>query len=319
MKQGILTGWILALCGTASARYIEGINWADRVVYHTDKIQSFVDGYCGGPGALMMQSVTPATTWLVLGPGDADGNGDLYAWDFDRGDRDYVAGWRSASAAHADQEIIVQFDHGIRDAAGDDLVIRLYGGPLAAASVWASTDGRSFTQIGVIEGQLNGLPGTPGRFYDASFDLDGRFAEPVHFIRVCREVTQPQSGMFFDSFRTAYVDLPEIGEPVARYGWSLKADVNQDGYVNLNDLAGISAQWKRCNDPNHPLADLWLFEDPNSIPSSCHGVHQAGMGMDGDLNRDCRVDLADLQVFTEFYLLCNDPDDPACLPNWPEI
>jgi len=303
---------ILAFGKTVQARCIEGINWTDSVFSHTDKIQSWADGYYGGPGSHYMDSNTPATTWWVLGPNDADGNGDMYAWDFEQGDRDYVAGWRTGSPLHSEQEIVVKFETGIKDIIGDDIVIRMFCGPVAKASVWASIDGNDFTQIGIIEGQLNEIPGTGGYLYDAFFDFNGIFTDDVHFIRVFREVTEPQSGMFFDSFSTAYIDVPNDCNEVGLFGWELAGDIDQNCYVNLEDFAMLANQWQKCNDPNDPGFDASFFDDPNSIPSSCHGVWQAGMGLDSDINHDCRVDFLDLQAFAEEYLNCNNPDDYNC-------
>ncbi|MCD4831841.1 MAG: hypothetical protein K8R02_08590 [Anaerohalosphaeraceae bacterium] len=306
----------LAFSGTVQARYIEGINWADSVFSHTDKIQSWADGHCGGPGSVLMDANTPATTWLVLGFSDADGNGDMYAWDFEDGDRDYVAGWRTGSPAHAEQEIIVKFDTGIEDVDGNDVVIRMFCGPVAEASVWASTDGNDFVQIGTITGQLGGIPGSDGMLYDAFFDFNGIFADDVNFIRVFREVTEAQSGMFFDSFSAAYIDEPNDCNEVGLFGWALAGDIDQNCYVNLEDFATLAEQWQKCNDPNASDFDESLFEDPNSIPSTCHGVWQAGMAMTADLNHDCRVDYLDLSILAENYLNCNNPDDSNCTTTW---
>ena len=306
----------LTFSGTASARYINGINWADSVYSHTDKIQSWADGYCGGPGAMLMDSNTPATTWLVLGPNDADQNGNMYAWDFEQGDRDYVAGWRTGSPLHADQEIIVKFETGIEDIEGNDIVIRIFCGPIAVASVWAGTDANDFVQIGTIEGHLDQIPGAEGELYDAFFDFNGMFAEDVNFIRVFREVTEAQSGMFFDSFSTAYIDEPFDCNEVGLFGWALAGDIDKSCYVDMKDFALLAKLWQKCNDPNADDFDGTLFDDPNSIPSSCHGVWQAGMGLAGDLNQDCRIDFLDLQIFAEQYLTCNNPDDSNCSPTW---
>lgn len=307
---------ILTFDNAAHARHVKGINWADSVFSHTDKIQSWADGYCGGPGSHYMDSNTPATTWWVLGPSDADGNGDMYAWDFEQGDRDYVAGWRTGSASHSGQEIIVKFETGIEDIDGDDIVIRMFCGPVAKASVWAGTDGNNFTQIGTIEGQLNEVPGEPGYLCDAFFDFNGVFTGDVNFIRVFREATEPQSGMFFDSFSAACVDIPNDCNEVGMFGWSLDGDIDQNCYVDLADFALLANKWLKCNDPNSTDFDESLFENPNSIPSSCHGVWQTGMCLTSDINHDCKVDLLDLQVFTEAYLSCNNPDDPNCTATW---
>ncbi|MFA5293171.1 MAG: hypothetical protein WC496_09080 [Phycisphaerae bacterium] len=317
MKKIIyITLIVLNINAMLYARYVNGINWADSVVSYTDKIQSWADGYCGGPGSHYMDSNTPATTWWVLGESDADGNGNMYAWDFEDGDRDYVAGWRSGGASNSEQEFIVKFETGIKDVSGNDIVIRMFCGPLAAASVWASSDGETFVQIGTIEGRLNEIPGESGWLYDAYFDFAGSFADDVHFIRVFREVTSQQSGMLFDSFSTAYIELPIVSNEVGLFGWALAGDTNKDGYVNFEDFAVIANYWQKCNDPNEPDFDVSLFADVDSVPSSCHGVWQAGMGMDADINKDCRVNLPDVQVFSEKYLECNNPEDSNCIANW---
>jgi hypothetical protein len=314
MKKTIVILLVIGAFGTTvQARYIKGINWADSVFSYTGKVQSWTDGECGGPEPSFMDFNTPATTWWVLGPNDADGNGNMYARDFEEGDRDYVGGWKGKNA---DQEIIVQFDSGIRDVEGDDVVIRMYCGPIAKASVWASTDGNDYTQIGIIEGQLNQIPGVEGELYDALFDFNGLFTGDVHFIRIFREIAEPKSGMFFDSFSTAYIDLPNDCNEVALFGWTLAGDINKDCYVNHKDLEILENQWQMCNDPNDPDFDESLFGDPNSIPSSCHGVWQAGMGLPADINHDCRVDSLDLAAFVEEFLACNNPDDPKCIPTW---
>ena len=322
MKRIVFAITILVLSGVSQAGYINGINWADRVVSHTDKIQSWADGYCGGPGAQLMQLETPSTAWWVLGPWDADGNGNMYAWDFDDGDHDFVGGWRTGSSAHMNQEILVEFDTGIRDVEGDDIMIRVFCGPVASASVWASTDGSDFVNLGIIDGRLNQIPGSPGYLYDARFDFDARFVEEVHYISVFREVTQPQSGMFFDSFGSACVDLPTNRQEVAEFGWTMDADINRDCYVNLEDFIDFSGQWQLCNDPallndpNENYFDISLFDDPNDIPSSCHGVWQAGMGLSSDINHDCMVDLEDLEIYADSFLNCNNPEDPNCVITW---
>jgi hypothetical protein len=185
--------------------------------------------------------------------------------------------------------------------------------------VWASTDGNDFTQIGIIEGQLNEIPGEAGHLYDAFFDFNGLFTSDVNFIRVFREVTVPQSGMFFDSFSSAYVDFPSDCNEVGEFGWSLEGDINEDCYVDLKDFAELAKQWNKCNDPNdpnHPGYDESLFADPCSIPSSCHGVYQAGMCMDSDLNHDCKIDLIDLQMYADHFMYCNNPEDSNCVQTW---
>jgi hypothetical protein len=192
----------------------------------------------------------------------------------------------------------------------------MFCGPLAAASVWASADGENFIQIGNVEGQFNEIPGESGCLYDAFFDFDGAFPDDVNFIKVHREVAGSQSGMFFDSFSSAYIEFPLLRSEVGLFGWALAGDTDKDGYVNFKDFTFIANQWQKCYDPNVADFDISLFADANSIPSSCHGVWQSGMGLDADLNYDCKIDILDLQAFAENFLQCNNPEDSNCIANW---
>ncbi|AQQ09849.1 hypothetical protein L21SP3_01668 [Sedimentisphaera cyanobacteriorum] len=175
----------VAFSGASSqAAFINGQNWADSVVSYTSQIQNY--------GGTLMDSTTE---FWVLGQSDVDLNGNMYAWD--TGEPDYVAGWRSVAA---NQEIIVGFNTALEDIAGDDLVIRLYGGPNAQASVSVSEDNSSWTSIGTITGESGQIPGTPGYLYDAAFDFSGLFSGDAYYVKVHRDVAGPQTGMFFDSF-----------------------------------------------------------------------------------------------------------------------
>ncbi len=169
---------LVSLVGSAGAAVIGGQNWADGVNDYSSNVQNYA-------GALM----TAETTWWVTGPSDADVDGNGYGWD--PADNDYVAGWRANAP---DEYIIVQFNAGLQDLSGNDLVIHTYGGSDASASVLASTDGSSFTQIGII------ASGTPGYFRDEAFDFNGLFASDVHYVKVLRAANGAKTGMFFDSF-----------------------------------------------------------------------------------------------------------------------
>ena len=303
--------------GSANARYINGQNWADRVDSYTEWIQRFGVGGCGG-GVLM----EPNTTWWALGTNDCDRNGDMDAWSEDANgeqtiDNDYVAGWR---AANEDQEIVVKFDIGLSDVNdANDLVIRMYCGGNARASVWASTnsnDVNDFVKIGDIIGAYDEIPGTPGMLYDAYFDFNGVFTGDVHYVRVYREVAGSDTGMFFDSFASAVVIEPSTCEEVIYYGWSISSDIYQDCHVNFSDYSEFANEWLKCNDPNDPNCDHTSFPDPNDPPSLCHGVWQSGYGIAADLNCDCYVDLLDIAVLADSWLKCNDPDDSNCTTTW---
>ncbi len=298
------------LVSAAGAAYIQGQNWADKVVSYTQRIQRF--GKPGCTGGVFME---PSTTWWVLGPNDCDQNGDMDAWSKDPNgeetiDYDYVAGWKGCGPLNQDQELVVWFDIGLEDyQSTDDLVIRLYCGYKARASVWAGVDGNDFTKIGDIVGRDEGVPGIPGLLYDAYFDFGGLFTEEVHFVKVHRETADPDTGLFFDSFASAVVIRPNTCDEVTYYGWSLPSDIYRDCRVNLADYAVFAGNWLRCNNPNNADCDFAAFDELGYMPSSCHGIWQSGFGIDSDLNRDCYVDLLDLAAFAEQWLWCNDPQN----------
>lgn len=169
---------VVVLTGPAGAAVVGGQNWASSAYDYTSNIQN----YAG--------TVMDATTeWWVTGASDADVDGNGYAWD--PGDEDYVAGWRAGAPG---EYIIVKFDTALTNIVGDDLVIRMYGGSGASATVLVSTDDSSYTQIGTIGS------GVSGYFRDETFDFDGQFSGDVHYVKVLRVGNGPQTGMFFDSF-----------------------------------------------------------------------------------------------------------------------
>lgn len=168
---------------SSQAALINGQNWADSVVSYTSEIQNY--------GSTPMGSTTEF--WL-LNQSDADQDGNMYAWD--NGDMDYVAGWRGGSA---NQEIVVGFNTALEDISGDDLVIRMYCGPKAQASVFVSKDNSNWIPIGTITGASGQIPGSPGYLYDATFDFSGLFSGDAYYVKVHRDNTGPQTGMFFDS------------------------------------------------------------------------------------------------------------------------
>jgi len=180
---GALTLWGV---GSATAEIIDGTNWADEASDYSTNIQNY--------GGVLMDETTE---WWLTGPSDADANGNGYAWDAE--DQDTVGGWRAVAP---DEYVTLYWETGVPDLLGDDLVIHLYGGPAAAADVFASVDGSVFELIGTIGG------GTPGYFRDEAFDLGGLFAEDVHYAKVLRTASGPQTGMFFDSFAG---NVPEPG------------------------------------------------------------------------------------------------------------
>ncbi len=190
-NRGISLLWTLAVCALSSAGQAgpaNSRNWADSVVSYTSQIQNY-------EGTLM----GPSTEYWLLGPSDTDQNGNLYAFDWGI-DQMTNAGWKAAAPA---QEIVVQFDTALTDGAGDDLVIRLFCGPKAEASVYVSEDGSNWIQLDSIVGAAQQDLGTPGQLADVSYDFEGLGIRGVHYVKVYRETTGNGTGMFFDSFGTA--------------------------------------------------------------------------------------------------------------------
>lgn len=164
------------LAGSANAAFINGQNWADDVDTWSGSVQNY--------GGTLMDA---STTWWLTGPSDSDVDKNGYAWD--EVDNDYVAGWRGGGSA----SITLSFDAALEDIIGNDLVIHMYSGSSASASVWASSDNITFHNIGGIGG------GTAAYFRDEVFDFGGA-VDNVHYIRIDRVTSGPATGMFFDSF-----------------------------------------------------------------------------------------------------------------------
>ena len=51
-------------------------------------------------------------------------------------------------------------------------------------------------------------------------------------------------------------------------------------------------------------------------PKDCAEVQARGLGLPGDLNHDCQVDLYDYALFASEWAMCDDPGNPGCTPNW---
>ncbi|MBN2296009.1 MAG: hypothetical protein JXM70_26490 [Pirellulales bacterium] len=212
--------------------------WTDDVEEYSSQIQNY--------GWTIMDDTTEF--WLEGEPDcDADENG--FAWD--PGDPDYVGGWR---ASHKGQYIVVHFDTPLWDGPDNDLGIALYGGPIGKATVWASTDGTSYANIGTLGG------GTQGYLRNEFFDFGGLIASSVHYIKVVRddEAIGSGSAMFFDAFGGVYmpadfnedtaVDVSDLGILAANYGttsgmtWG-EGDVNGDEAVDVSDLGVLAAYY----------------------------------------------------------------------------
>jgi hypothetical protein len=84
------------------------------------------------------------------------------------------------------------------------------------------------------------------------------------------------------------------GEVLAA-GYRLAADINGTGdcYVDYEDL--------------DTFVEYWLSTDCSG-PDNCHGADF--------VPADGVVDLFDFSDFARQWMMCNDPEDPECTPNW---
>lgn len=186
LKFVVVTSVLILSVRAAEA---ELLDWADGVHEYSSNIQDY-DG----------NKMTADTEWWLTGEPD-----------------DFVAGWRSNAPG---EYIVMHWDLPLADVVGDDLRIRLYGGPRASAQVLASVDGRTFTELGTLEGTAQ------GDFVDSYFDFAGKFGnDAVSFVKVLRVGNGPNTGMFFDAFAGHVV--PEPGS-----------------LVLMLTAAGLLAAWK---------------------------------------------------------------------------
>ena len=200
------------------------MNWADDVAVWNGSIMNY--GLYGN-----RELMTEGTTWWVTGPPDADADGNGNGWDYGI-DLDHVAGWRNCgSDPDKPESITLHFNTALLDGENDDLKIVTYGGPYGEASVWASTDGIDYVQIGTVGA------GDPGYFVDLWFDFSGELEgvgayqiDDVHYIRLDREVFGARTGRFFDAIGGKYSAVPEPATATL-----------------LLSLAGFIAVWRwRC-------------------------------------------------------------------------
>ncbi|MCK4627611.1 MAG: PEP-CTERM sorting domain-containing protein [Sedimentisphaerales bacterium] len=191
---------VMALLGgfaaSLNAAVINGQNWADSVSDWSGGIQN----YGLVENILWSEQGADPSTWWVTGAPDADVDGNGNAWD--TGDNDYVAGWKGAGAAH----FILYYETALVNIPGNDLAVKVYGGPNCEATVLGSTDDGSYTQIGIITGAKGQIPGKPGFFHevgatglDRYITLDFGTLDNLHYIKFERSATGSGSGMFFDA------------------------------------------------------------------------------------------------------------------------
>jgi len=90
----------------------------------------------------------------------------------------------------------------------------------------------------------------------------------------------------------AGLPTPANCQQVQDLGLKLPADLDGNCYIDYTDL--------------FVLADQWLSADPVAIPPY----------YSPDIYADGQIDMRDLCRLADFWLQCNDPEDPNCTSNW---
>jgi GH35 family endo-1,4-beta-xylanase len=150
----------------------------------------------------------------------------------------------------------------------------------ALMNEWTTKD----ANIANISGRVNfrGFHGT----YEITLSKPGRTAE-VHTIEL-------EPGQTSAEFTLVMAGEPNDCNEVKAGGNRLAADLNGDCYVDWQD--------------HDIMADYWL----NTNCGSSNNCNSADF-----TPADGKVDLFDFSDFAMQWLLCNDPEDTACTPNWP--
>jgi hypothetical protein len=92
-----------------------------------------------------------------------------------------------------------------------------------------------------------------------------------------------------DSATPAYQDCADVQNG----GYGLASDLDGDCYVDYGDLQTIASYWLSVD-----CAESDNCEGADFVPT------------------DGTVDLYDLSDFASQWLMCNDPEDAGCVPNW---
>jgi len=85
-----------------------------------------------------------------------------------------------------------------------------------------------------------------------------------------------------------------------------------NGWESTFGSANISPE----ADDDFPGFKIQDFSQWWGVPRTCEQVLEMGYSLEGDLNRDCRVDIDDLAIIMNHWLACNDPLDEACDHPW---
>jgi len=85
--------------------------------------------------------------------------------------------------------------------------------------------------------------------------------------------------------------------------------------LNLYNYLGNEYQYIYGGTGQGFLVD-WIQVGKDRPIDDCDDVWAYGYGLIADINKNCRIDLADFAKLAQDWLLCNDPTDPSCIMTW---
>ncbi len=86
--------------------------------------------------------------------------------------------------------------------------------------------------------------------------------------------------------------------------------VNDSAPKSRLNISGTIVTWVAGYGP------LELYYAKPNPPENCDEAQLIGYSLDGDCNKDCRVDLDDFAILAGNWLNCIEPDDPNCTHPW---
>lgn len=93
-----------------------------------------------------------------------------------------------------------------------------------------------------------------------------------------------------------------------RFQWT---DTNTHvGWQNAFD-GGLLDEIRISDHALDPESFLKVYTGP-ATPTSCEEAWLLGYGLPEDLNKDCEVDIKDIEMLLQEWLECNDPEDSGC-------
>ena len=121
-----------------------------------------------------------------------------------------------------------------------------------------------------------------------------------HVLRVAHDVSAAFVRLWLDDVDAAF----------RNNAYTVMVDYGYDGFAIGAQSSGIK---KNFEIDFIRFADEYVPGAPTGVkPADCAELRTQGYGIAADLNEDCYVNLEDLGVFVNNWLLCNDPTDQDC-------